>query len=311
MKSWGLLFISCVCSALCSVPASAQSSTRTWVSGLGNDSNPCSVTMPCQTFARAIAVTTAGGEIDCLDPGGFGTLTITQSVSIVCLGAEAGVLASGTNGITINAPGIVVYLQGIDFEGFGSGLSGISFLNGASLVVKNSTFRGFITQGITFAPSGSGTSYLSVDHTIVTNQTVPNAGGILIAPTGGSVASALITDSHLDGNLYGLRVQDNGTATVTGSSTSNNTNNGFLAVSSSAAAIINFANGVSANNGINGIATSGANALITIVNTGIYNNKTGINTGAGGTVTSFSPATNSSANNGTAGAPNGSPIPMQ
>src|SRR5580693_2238323 len=82
---------------LFAAPASAQA-TRTWVSGVGDDANPCSRTAPCKTFAGAISKTSAGGEINCLDPGGFGALTITQAITISCEAGTAGVLVSGTNG---------------------------------------------------------------------------------------------------------------------------------------------------------------------------------------------------------------------
>src|SRR5437667_1735900 len=76
--------------------------TRTWVSGVGDDANPCSRTAPCKTFAGAISKTAPGGEINVLDPGGFGAVTITKSITISSEGFEAGVLVSGTNGIIIS-----------------------------------------------------------------------------------------------------------------------------------------------------------------------------------------------------------------
>src|SRR6201991_3337060 len=76
--------------------------TRTWVSGVGDDANPCSRTAPCKTFAGAISKTAAGGEINCLDPGGFGTVTITKSMTIDCSATLGSILASGTNGVNIN-----------------------------------------------------------------------------------------------------------------------------------------------------------------------------------------------------------------
>src|SRR5689334_6924997 len=85
--------------ALFALPAHAQA-TRTWVSGVGDDANPCSRTAPCKTFAGAISKTATGGEINCIDPGGFGAVTITKSIQIICL-VEAGVLVSGTNGIVV------------------------------------------------------------------------------------------------------------------------------------------------------------------------------------------------------------------
>src|SRR4029078_5860907 len=90
------------CAFLGVSPASAES-TRTWVSGLGDDVNPCSRTAPCKTFAGAISKTLGGGEIDCLDPGGFGAVTITKSITIDCTGTFGSVLVSGTNGIIVQA----------------------------------------------------------------------------------------------------------------------------------------------------------------------------------------------------------------
>src|SRR5580692_7615954 len=86
---------------LSATPAQAQA-TRTWVSGVGDDANPCSRTAPCKTFAGAIAVTAVGGEINVLDPGGFGAVTITKSIQIRSESVEAGVLVSGTNGIVVS-----------------------------------------------------------------------------------------------------------------------------------------------------------------------------------------------------------------
>jgi len=96
--------------------AQAQA-TRTWVSGVGDDVNPCSRTAPCKTFAGAISKTAIGGLINCIDPGGFGAVTITKSITIDCQNTQAGVLASGTNGINVNGAGIVVNLRGLSIEG--------------------------------------------------------------------------------------------------------------------------------------------------------------------------------------------------
>ena len=111
-------------------PVGAQA-TRTWVSGVGDDANPCSRTAPCKTFAGAISKTAAAGEINVLDPGGFGGVTITKSITISSESFEAGVLVSGTNAIVINAAAAdIVILRGLDIEGLGTGLSGIRWLGG-------------------------------------------------------------------------------------------------------------------------------------------------------------------------------------
>src|SRR3954465_12358566 len=108
------------------IPSSAfGQATRTWVSGVGNDANPCSRTAPCKTFAGAISKTAAGGEINCLDPGGFGAVTITKAMTIACEGVTAGVLAANVNGIIVNAGASdQVTLRGLDINGAGTGLNG-------------------------------------------------------------------------------------------------------------------------------------------------------------------------------------------
>src|SRR5512145_1944192 len=116
-------------------PAHAQAS-RTWVSGVGDDANPCSRTAPCKTFAGAISKTAAGGEISVLDPGGFGAVTITKSITIASEGGsgEGGILSPGVNGITINAgANDVVTIRGLAIHGGGSpspGLNGVRFIAG-------------------------------------------------------------------------------------------------------------------------------------------------------------------------------------
>src|SRR5258705_12987315 len=89
---------------LVSLPAAAQA-TRTWVSGVGDDVNPCSRTAPCKTFQGAISKTAAGGSINTLDPGGFGAVTITKAMTIKCDNVESGILISGSNGIIVNDGG--------------------------------------------------------------------------------------------------------------------------------------------------------------------------------------------------------------
>src|SRR6478609_5461193 len=109
--------------------AQAQAS-RTWVSGVGDDANPCSRTAPCKTWAGAISKTAACGEIDALDPGGFGAVTITKSITLDGTGTFASILASLVNGIIINvATTDVVTIRGISIDGFCNGINGISIVN--------------------------------------------------------------------------------------------------------------------------------------------------------------------------------------
>src|SRR3569833_545758 len=114
---------------LASAPAHAQA-TRTWGSGVGDDANPCSRTAPCKTFAGAISKTAAQGEINCLDPAGYGAVTIVKSISIVCEHTLGGILSSGTNGVIVNAlASDKIVLKGLDINGSGTGLNGIRVIS--------------------------------------------------------------------------------------------------------------------------------------------------------------------------------------
>src|SRR5438445_6659140 len=137
-------------------PARAQA-TRTWVSGVGDDVNPCSRTAPCKTFAGAISKTAVNGEIDCLDPGGFGGVTITKSLTIDCTGTFGSILVAGTNGITINAtnsggtdPLRIVRIRGISINGASggtrSGIRGISILSALEVHIDNVLIDNFTQQ---------------------------------------------------------------------------------------------------------------------------------------------------------------------
>ena len=174
------------------IPASALAqATRTWVSGTGNDANPCSRTAPCKTFAGAISKTAAGGEIDALDPGGYGGLTITKSITIDGGGGQvASVLVAGTNGITVSAASndhvVLRNLRIYGLAGNGSnlgqaGINGVSFLGGASLRLENVTISGFAHNGV--LDTNPGSSKLSLSNTTIAD----NFGdGVLAAPGSGA-----------------------------------------------------------------------------------------------------------------------------
>src|SRR5271155_2084092 len=142
--------------------ASAQA-TRTWVSGVGDDANPCSRTAPCKTFAGAVSKTAPGGEIDALDPGRFGAVTVTKALTIDGGGGQvASVLVSGTNGIVVQA-GLndAVTLRNLRLNGIGAGINGIRFLSGATVVIENCEIFGFTAAAINIAPGAGGSVFVS------------------------------------------------------------------------------------------------------------------------------------------------------
>ncbi|MGH6926247.1 MAG: hypothetical protein ACRED5_21170 [Propylenella sp.] len=185
--------------AVYDAPAQAQA-TRTWVSGVGDDLNPCSRTAPCKTFAGAISKTAAGGEISVLDPGGFGAVTITKSISIVSDGSEGSILATAnTNGIIINA-GVndVVSISGIYFEGANTGLNGIRVLSAGRVHIRNCLIRGFRgTNGSGIDVNVGVTTRVLVDDTTVAN----NFAGIKVRPVGATTAVVVLSNVIVDGNL--------------------------------------------------------------------------------------------------------------
>jgi hypothetical protein len=158
-------------------PASAQA-TRTWVSGVGDDVNPCSRTAPCKTFAGAISKTATTGEINCLDSGGFGTLTINKSMTVKCQGVLAGVLASGVPGFTVNLPaGGKAVLDGLDIEGLAGGggtntpgTVGVRMIGTGQVTIMNSVIRDFSGNGIDCIGTAGA-------RCVVLNSQVLNNGG--------------------------------------------------------------------------------------------------------------------------------------
>jgi len=144
------LMLVCFTLALASI-ANAQA-TRTWVSGVGDDANPCSRTAPCKTFAGAISKTAAAGEIDCIDPGGFGAVTITKSITIDGGGTFGSILASLTNGVIINdaaaSVSAIVTLRNLSIKGGGNGLDGIRILRARTVHIENVEIFGFTGDGI-------------------------------------------------------------------------------------------------------------------------------------------------------------------
>jgi hypothetical protein len=273
--------------------------SRTWVSGAsGSDSNPCTRVAPCLTFAAALAQTPAGGEIDVIDPGDFGPVTITKSVSIY--GDAPGVAGlipfPGTSGIVISAGSSdVINLHGLVFDGVNaSGTSGVVFTSGARLNVNQCVFQGFTTSGMTLSPGvgGANTTLIAVQNTTI----LSNATGILIQPAGGIAANVRLRRLHIDHNFGdGLRVDGTGgsgaiNVAITDSSANFNAGNGIDAVSGPGNAAVDVMRIVAASNGSAGIQanqTSGGIASVTVGSSLLRKNAIGIQATGGAGLLSF------------------------
>jgi hypothetical protein len=268
-------------------PGHAQA-TRTWVSGTGDDANPCSRTAPCKTFAGAISKTSGPGEIDCLDPGGFGAVTITKPITIDCENmSNGGVLVAGTNGIVIAlSTAGTVNLIGLDFDGLGpganAGLNGVNVISSAAtnVLIRNCKIYGFTSSttsaGIAVSSSAAGTSVV-VDDVVITTNSI----GIAVTPT--ASANIAVRQSTIMNNNTGINVQPSGSthggATIETSTIDFNPGSGVKVNGSGAVAILS--SDVISGNGTGVTVTAGT--AYTLKNNTIAGNTTDIS----GTLTPY------------------------
>jgi hypothetical protein len=281
---------------LTATPAFAQA-TRTWVSGVGDDVNPCSRTAPCKTFAGAISKTAAGGEINCLDPAGYGAVTINKSLVIDCHFTEGGVLAAG-NGIVVNAAATdVVVLRGLDIFGVNPPTHGVRILSAAAVHIEDSVIRRFnLTNsfGVSFQPTVATTLYIT--NTIISqNGTGGTGGGINVQPTGGTgSAKVVLRNVGVNGNFGVGMTIDGSTAAAAGiqvvaneSQFVGNSSNGYASGGSGVAATSLLTNDVFAQNGGTGITVSGNASTVLVSNSSITGNAIGVAETGGSVISSY------------------------
>jgi hypothetical protein len=283
---------------LFAAPAHAQA-TRTWVSGVGDDVNPCSRTAPCKTYAGAISKTAPNGEINCLDPGGFGTLTITKSISVVCDYTEGGVLAANVNGFIINAPaGSIVTLKGQDVECIGTGINGIEMINvGVTLHVHKTQIRscrasGGNGNGILVAPSSGTAEVFIADSYLTDNGGTATNAGILVNPSGAASVVLTVNRTQIENNSAGIIANSavGATGTIKGivrdSAVSGNTNNGITTASNGQSVNLMVDNvGVVGNN--LGLVASGTGAGQLVGRSSLTGNPTAISATAPAAILSY------------------------
>ncbi len=205
--------------------ANAQA-TRTWVSGVGDDVNPCSRTAPCKTFAGAISKTADCGEINALDPGGFGAVTITKSITIDGTGTMASILASLTTGVIVNAPADKkITLRGLSINGACNGIRGINFISGKELNVEDCVIFRFANEGILVNLTNSGAA-LNVRNSVIRD----NVGDGISTVTSSASLGITTTLEHVSliGNGNGLHARSGSRVTARSCVFSNNTANGIF-----------------------------------------------------------------------------------
>jgi hypothetical protein len=273
-------------------PAYAQA-TRTWVSGVGDDANPCSRTAPCKTFAGAISKTAVAGEIDCLDPGGFGAITITKSMTIDCSGVAGGILASLVNGVIVpsnTTAGAKVVLRNLTIQGAGNGINGIRYLApGGSLSLEGVVISGFTTRAVEFAPSASSKLFVS-------NSNFSDNGGegIGIRPTGGTGAAvgATVTHTNVHNNGAGITADNTNSGLINlvikDTTVSQNVGNGVTAAANATSLVFVALHQVTSNGNNVGVSSTGTNSTVRIHESIVTGNATGLSEASSGKIMSFS-----------------------
>ncbi len=292
--------------------AQAQA-TRTWVSGVGDDANPCSRTAPCKTFAGAISKTAINGEINAIDPGGFGAVTITKSITIDGIGVMAGILNAGTTGIIINITNgadvrKTVRIRSLSIQGADTGTGGIRIIAGSvagsRVFVEDCIIDGQFgggARGIEDFRSNGGALY-------VNNTTVRNTGaaGIVVDPNGNGLGGSTrmdvaISNSRVENCGFGMNFGSNVKAAIFNSVVSAVPNSGIFAIQNSAGTTdVNVDHCVISSNGT-GFNASSANTIIRVSNTTAIGNTTLSTSAGGGQVLSYG-------NNQAAGASIGPPV---
>jgi hypothetical protein len=286
--------------------AQAQA-TRTWVSGVGDDANPCSRTAPCKTFAGAISKTAKDGEISVLDPGGFGTVTITKSItingthgsgfgSVLSAGTAQGILINITDSLDVRK---TVRLVTLNINGASTGTDGIRILSATEVNIEDCVLDGFTNAGINDTRSISGR--LNVQDT-VTRNTVQS--GIRVVPTGGTTTAMLDNVRAVGSTGNGGYAQSGSVkGTVRNCFFNGNATNGIFA---DGAGDLNIDNCNISHNGT-GIFPV-APAVVKLINSTLADNGTSINAGGTGQVSSN--GNNNVTGNTSTNPPTGPPIAL-
>jgi hypothetical protein len=283
-------FLSLLAVSLIATCAAQGQATRTWVSGVGDDGNPCSRTAPCKTFAGAISKTAAGGEIDNLDEGGFGALTITKAITIDGGGGQvASVLVAGTNGITVSAgTSDVVTLRNLSFQGLtGTGLNGIQLTSAGTLHIERCAIFGFSDSGIAITPTSQPANGTQVFIEDTVSQ--DNGGYGLYAIASSTNVHVSVSNSRFTGNSQaGVYAADYSRVTIWNSNINGNST-GLLADAASGSTVISIADSMVTNNPGNGAQAGGGagSSAIRLQHVSLFSNGTGFSEGTNGTIASF------------------------
>jgi hypothetical protein len=194
---------------VCITTLAHAQATRTWVSGVGDDVNPCSRTAPCKTFAGAISKTASPGIINCLDPGGFGAVTITKDITIDCTGTLGSVLSSGVQGIVINAlTSHNIVLRAIDINGAGTtlGTNGVNVIQAKSVTLSDVNIANYSGKGLVTTNTSNNIPVM-MSHCEVINISVQGVQALSTAP---GTSQIMINNSHISNCVNGVDIAGSG-----------------------------------------------------------------------------------------------------
>jgi hypothetical protein len=277
----------------------AQAQSRSYVSAVGADANPCSRTAPCQTFAGTIAKVNQNGEIDVLDSGGFGTLTLTKSITIDAGENIASILASATTGINIvlnpalgNTDVVhTVRLRGISISGAGNnaktGIRGINVqstnFTDMKVILEDVVIDGFLNEGILFTANGGD---LTVNNSVIRNN---DGAGIKVDSSGANLVHVNVDNSSLVLNGDGILFEDNVRGAIQDSNISNNESNGVVVANVSQASVMQIQHTLISDNRLSGVVAGGniTYGTVQLSDCMITNNTTGLTINLNGLINSW------------------------
>lgn len=264
----------------CLAPSAMAQATRTWVSGVGDDANPCSRTAPCKTFAGAISKTATNGVISALDPGGFGAVTINKSITLDGAGTQASILAAGTNGINVTAA-VSVKLRNLSIDGVDSGLVGINISGAGALVtIENCTIAGF-RQGNASGIYASQPALIIMRDSSISDATY----GVRLQPASGTTAATLDNVLITDTAQHAIYTTGNTWATIRRSTITQNLGYGVNAASSGS--VINIVDSMlSYNFGLAAVSAGVSGSLVRISGNSMLNNAAALAVAGGATMES-------------------------
>jgi hypothetical protein len=288
----GLLAAALLCIAPVSPSYAIPVGVTAYISGGGSDANACTLSAPCKSVAHALTVAGSGGTVTCLDAGpyteSFGT---NLSYTLDC----RGVVNVGSSGfaITVASSHPIVTFRHVIFDGAAGG-GGAVQINGGRVIFENCTFQNFFAspgEAVLFSPTAAGAHLTITDSVFANNGIAGSGGGIYVEPAAGITAGATIERTQVTGNTYGIVANGFGSGTalveVRYSTIADSGVDGIWAVTQGTTASIVVEHSASVRNGSSGANAQGPGAYVSLKDSTVDWNATGLTTSGGGLILSY------------------------